>query len=73
MMIPQQEMMVSVEASGAYEGTVEFTGAPGASAGKRMDNSATRSALGWAPRYPSFGEFVAAGARDFYSSEAWVG
>lgn len=69
----QQEMMNAVEASGAYEGAVEFTGAPGASSGKRMDNSATRNALGWAPRYASFGEFAAAGARDFYSSEAWAG
>lgn len=68
----QQEMMDAVEASGAYAGTVEFTGAPGASSGKRMDNSATRRALGWAPRYASFGDFVAAGARDFYTSDAWV-
>ena len=69
----QQEMMDAVEASGVYAGTVEFTGAPSVSSGKRMDNSVTRNALGWAPRYPSFGEFVTAGARDFYSSEAWVG
>ena len=69
----EQEMMDAVAASGAYGGAAEFTGAPGADRGKRMDNSATRTALGWAPRHPSFVEFVAAGAQDFYSSQAWVG
>ena len=62
-----------MEASGAYEGAVEFTGAPGASSVKRMDNSATRKTLGWAPRYPTFTGFIAAGACDFYCSQAWVG
>lgn len=64
-----QEMMDAAEASGAFEGAVEFTGEPGASRGKRLDNAATRAALGWAPRYPSFAEFAAAGARDFYTTQ----
>ena len=59
--------MDAAEASGAFEGAVEFTGEPGSSRGKRLDNSESRAALGWAPRYPSFAEFAAAGAKDFYT------
>ncbi len=61
-------MMDAAEACGAFEGAAEFTGAPGRSRGKRLDNAATRAALGWAPRYASFADFAAAGARDWYSA-----
>ncbi len=37
--------------------------------GKAVGNSATRAALGgWAPRYASFRDLMAAGAQDFYNT-----
>ena len=47
--------------------TLGAPGAPGAGGrGKLLSCAATRAALGWAPKYPSFAEFFAAGARDWY-------
>lgn len=63
-------MMSSLYASGAYpvEQEVRFTGAAGSGAkGKQADNSATRAALGWQPRWPSFKAFMEQGAKDWYS------
>jgi hypothetical protein len=34
--------------------------------GKSMTNPQTREKLGWEPVYPSFVEFVAAGAKDSF-------
>ena len=67
---PAQEMMDATLASGRYAGSVEFTGAEADSRrGKRLDSSATRQQLGWAPRWASYQGFMAAGAKDWYSSE----
>eukprot|EP00887_Chlorella_sp_A99_P005444 scaffold1.g5444.t1 len=47
---------------------VAFTGTEGPSKGKRMHNGATRVALAWYPKYPSFGAFVTeGGAVDWYA------
>ena len=54
-------------ASGAFKGDVTFTGEEGSSHGKLLCNARTRQALNWQPRYPSFEEFMAAGATDFYT------
>ena len=67
--------MDACAASSAYAaqqpaGGVRFVGPEGGAvpAGKRMSNGATRVALGWYPRHPSFIEFVAReGARDWYT------
>lgn len=58
--------------SGVYgEGAkrVEFSGAPGASAGKRLLPLETRKLLHWAPKYASFASFVAGGGRDAYTDD----
>ncbi|GLC39271.1 hypothetical protein PLESTB_001649100 [Pleodorina starrii] len=52
---------------------VNFTGSfpEGGSTGrgKRVSNSASRTALGgWSPRYPSFADFMRAGGKDFYNT-----
>lgn len=42
-------------------------GGPGQGRGKRMTNPGTRAALGgWAPEFPSFRDFMRAGADDWY-------
>ncbi len=66
-----QEMMDATLASGCYEGSVEFQGSEASSkVGKRLDNWATRAQLGWAPEWPSYQAFMAAGARDWYADRA---
>eukprot|EP00873_Tetraselmis_striata_P042185 jgi/Tetstr1/462449/TSEL_007447.t1 len=67
--VSYEEMMDAWEAATGHGCT--FTGAPpegGAASGKRMSNAASRAALGWAPKYPSFAEFCAAGASDYYTT-----
>jgi nucleoside-diphosphate-sugar epimerase len=65
-----ENMMAAVARSGELAGEVMFVGAPGAPGaggrGKLLSCAATREALGWAPKYPSFAQFFAAGARDWY-------
>ena len=39
-------------------------------AGKRLDNSAARAQPGWAPQWPSYQAFMAAGSRDWYTDRA---
>ncbi len=62
-----QDMMDATTASGAYSGAVEFTGQEDNKKGKFLNNAATREALHWQPKYKSFVEFMAAGARDWYT------
>ena len=67
--LTRAEMMAAVEAArpgkfppppGAAEGSrVRFTAADGP-LGRRMDAAATRKALGWEPKYPSFRAFAEA-------------
>lgn len=56
-------------ASGKYKGSVKFVGPEGPNKGKLMSNQSTRDALQWRPKYPSFEEFMAAGAEDFYTQQ----
>lgn len=60
-------MMEATLASGKFQGTVEFTGAEGPVKGKRVENAATRAALGWQPVYTSYEGFMRAGAEDVYT------
>lgn len=68
------DMMEACSSSGVFpQATVSFTGSfpEGSTAGrgKRVNNSASRAALGgWAPRYSSFAAFMAAGAKDYYNT-----
>ena len=67
-----QDMMAACLSSGVYDGATHVKWLQpdgGPSKGKRTDNTATRAALGgWAPKYESFQAFMAAGAKDFYST-----
>ena len=60
-------MMDATIASGAYSGSVEFTGQADAKKGKILNNAATRAALQWQPNYKSYKDFMAAGAKDWYT------
>lgn len=46
----------------------QFKGTAGKDAGKRMANPITRAILGWEPAYPSFRQFLAEGAHDWYAT-----
>ena len=62
-------MMEACISSGVFSGEFRFTGAEGdGGRGKRVTNAATRSALGWRPKYPSFAAFMAGGGKDFYTT-----
>lgn len=62
-------MMDATLASGQYAGSVEFTGTEaGSKKGKVLDNIATRQQLGWTPQWASYQAYMAAGAKDWYSS-----
>lgn len=62
--------MAATLASGAFQGAVKFTGAEGRVKGKRMSNAATRAALQWEPRYPSYDSFMRESkARDWYAAQ----
>lgn len=61
-------MMDATLASGAFQGSVTFTGPSEQSAAPGSSNADTRKALDWRPKYPSYTEFMAAGATDFYTS-----
>ncbi|GLI63574.1 hypothetical protein VaNZ11_006574 [Volvox africanus] len=69
-----EDMVESCFSSGVFpRSAVTFTGSfpeGGLSGrGKRVDNEASRLALGgWKPRYASFAEFMAAGGNDFYNT-----
>ncbi|KAL3149562.1 hypothetical protein ABBQ32_002341 [Trebouxia sp. C0010 RCD-2024] len=63
-----EDMMEACHASGKFPGQVEFTGEETSKKGKIMSNCQTREALNWQPKYPSFEEFMAAGADDFYNT-----
>ncbi|EAY74042.1 hypothetical protein OsI_01933 [Oryza sativa Indica Group] len=53
-----QEIMDSVNRSGKFDTKFQgFTGTDGP-LGKKMENSRTRSEIGWEPKYPSFTEFL---------------
>ena len=51
--VTREQLMLSVEASGKYEGSCSFTETEGP-IGRVMNNSITREALGWEPKYESF-------------------
>ena len=73
-----QDMCDASVDAGIYEGAqrVNFTGAPrsdGGGRGKRLDATATRSVLDWAPTHASFSSFVAAGGRDAYVDDERLG
>jgi nucleoside-diphosphate-sugar epimerase len=54
----RQEIMDSVNRSGKFDTKFQgFTGTDGP-LGKKMENSRTRSEIGWEPKYPSFTEFL---------------
>uniref|UniRef100_A0A0D9V100 NAD-dependent epimerase/dehydratase domain-containing protein n=1 Tax=Leersia perrieri TaxID=77586 RepID=A0A0D9V100_9ORYZ len=56
--LSRQEIMDSVNRSGKFDTKFQgFTGTDGP-LGKRMENSKTRSEIGWEPKYPSFSEFL---------------
>lgn len=61
--------MEATVAAGKYKGSCKFT-APhdSVSPGKQVTNSKTRAELGWEPKYPSFLEFMAGGACDWFSA-----
>lgn len=65
--VTRREMVESCLACAAYEegGKPDFTVDDGP-LGKSMNNPQTRAKLGWEPVYPSFTEFVAAGAGDSF-------
>ncbi|GFR46023.1 hypothetical protein Agub_g7282 [Astrephomene gubernaculifera] len=69
-----EDMVEACFSSGVFpRAPVTFTGAfpedPRVGRGKVVSNPATRAALGgWAPRYPSFAAFMAAGGKDWYGS-----
>lgn len=66
-------MMAATLASGAFQGSVKFTGAEGPVKGKRMSNTATRQQLQWEPRHASYVEFMEREkAQDWYASELVV-
>lgn len=55
-----------------FQGDVKFTGSSTGSKGKQLDNKATREAVSWQPKHPSFKHFMAEGGVDVYSLEdAW--
>ncbi|EFN59122.1 hypothetical protein CHLNCDRAFT_18825 [Chlorella variabilis] len=67
------DMMAATLASGAFQGSVKFTGAEGPVKGKRMSNTATRQQLQWEPRHASYVEFMEREkAQDWYASELVV-
>ncbi|BAS72142.1 Os01g0367100, partial [Oryza sativa Japonica Group] len=56
--LSRQEIMDSVNRSGKFDTKFQgFTGTDGP-LGKKMENSRTRSEIGWEPKYPSFTEFL---------------
>ena len=58
--VTRGELMALVEASGKFgPGSVTWTAAEGP-LGRKMTNSRTRAELNWAPKYASWGFFVAA-------------
>ena len=57
----RQELVAQAVAAGLAGEGVEFTGREGP-LGRRCDNTATRRALGWAPRVASFGAWLSAEA-----------
>ena len=59
--------MDATVASGAYSGAVEFKGQEDAKKGKILNNMATKEALNWQPKYMSYKDFMAAGAKDWYT------
>lgn len=63
------DMMAAVESSGAYSGSTTFTAEEGESKGKLVSNSTTLRTLGWKPHYSSFEQFMAGGARDWFSQQ----
>ena len=63
-----QEMTEACQLSGQFSGSVRFTGQEGSNKGKIMSNCQTREALDWEPKYSSFEEFMAAGAKDYYNT-----
>lgn len=62
-----ENMMDATLSSGKYRGTCKFVGEEGKTKGKLASNSATRSELGWQPKYSSFKSFMEEGALDFIS------
>ncbi|KAG1672215.1 hypothetical protein FOA52_002916 [Chlamydomonas sp. UWO 241] len=66
------DMIVACNTSGVpvLQGEVKWTlPEEQASKGKRVLNDGTRKRLGgWVPKYPSFAEFCASGAKDFYTA-----
>jgi nucleoside-diphosphate-sugar epimerase len=68
-----ENMMAAVFDSGVMSGSVTFTGdVVTGGAGKSVNNDATRQQLGWTPKYNSFKDFFAAGAKDYYNSAETV-
>lgn len=62
--------MSATLASGAFQGSVTFTGAEGPVKGKRISNGATRASLQWQPKYPSYDAFMRQGkAQDWYTAQ----
>ena len=59
--------MEATLASGAYSGDVKFTGQEDAKKGKILNNAATREIVDWQPKYESYKDFMAAGAKDWYT------
>jgi hypothetical protein len=65
-----QDMMAATLATGAFEGSVQFTGSEGPVTGKRMSNGATRAQLQWQPKYASYTEFMQqTKAQDWYAEQ----
>ena len=55
-------------ASGAYSGAADFTGKEDAKKGKVLNSTTTQEALNWQPKYKSYKDFMAAGAKDWYTA-----
>lgn len=62
-----QDMMDATFACGKFAGSCEFTG-EGGDPGKKVNNSKTRAAVKWEPKYGSFVAFMKGGADDFYAT-----
>lgn len=63
------DMIAASDKTGAFSGSVEFTGS-GGPAGKQMTSKETKAKLQWQPRYSSFATFMAeTGAKDWYTEQ----
>ena len=64
--VPVSRADIVTAAATKYPGSVKFTGSEQVD-GKKYNSNKIRSALGWAPRYKSFAEFMKSESQVFIS------